>query len=322
MDSQSTNPTAPAPRSASFTDLEFSYPLKLIVPDRKFMPGKSVECVYVLSYGGGLVAGDKCSLDVTVDGQSTLVMLTQVTCFTKSNYSQRQTFELEDETSSLILLDWYTSGRSLTDSNQLGLKSSEATLFGRQDKDDPEGERQAKESEGVVGSAAEGGETWSFTRYRSHNEVRTSLDVRKPLAKDVLLLIDDEPNKPNFVSTSHRESTMTSYSTRVNPYSCYASIIIFGPAFDRLVQTLTNEFDKVTQYKQNLPFSLLWSFSRLHYSVRVVVDGREQSNLIRGGIVRCCGASTEQVKEWIVDMLTKGGIEDVVGRDLWKVALT
>lgn len=60
---------------AWFESLQFSYPLKLITPARQYKTG--VHAVYVLSYGGGLVAGDRVKLDVTVQGGSTLVMLTQ-----------------------------------------------------------------------------------------------------------------------------------------------------------------------------------------------------------------------------------------------------
>ncbi|KAK4057678.1 hypothetical protein OIO90_001326 [Microbotryomycetes sp. JL221] len=79
LNNDSTKPrlNEPTTTKASFSDLEFSYPLKLIVPDRKFVVDKPLECVYVLSYGGGLVAGDRCRLDVKVDQGATLVMLTQ-----------------------------------------------------------------------------------------------------------------------------------------------------------------------------------------------------------------------------------------------------
>ncbi|KAM0793572.1 hypothetical protein ACM66B_001008 [Microbotryomycetes sp. NB124-2] len=374
-------------RSASFVDLEFSYPLKLIVPDRKFVPDRAVEAVYVLSYGGGLVAGDECNLNVKVEGASTLVMLTQgstkvfkarpgrylstprprqqpssppklvsshpssstsplmslptrqtlhatissnstlcllpcpVTCFKQSNYSQKQTFELQDETSSLIVLDWYTSGRAMTDLKSLGAKTSDQHVsVGMAEQD--------KETNLNNG----GGENWSFKRYRSHNEVRSSLNVERPLAKDVLLLIDDDDDDDDDDTNLKVDlpRSRTTYSTRVNPYSCYASLIMFGPVFTKIVSSLSSEFDKVTQYKQNLPFSLLWSFSPLqhsfergHNTVDDDDDGKTKDVVVvRGGIVRCCGATTEQVKDWIVDMLTRGGIDDVIGKDLWKVALT
>lgn len=60
---------------AWFENVQFSYPLKLITPARHYKTG--VHAVYVLSYGGGLVAGDRIKLDVAVQGGSTLVMLTQ-----------------------------------------------------------------------------------------------------------------------------------------------------------------------------------------------------------------------------------------------------
>lgn len=70
-------PPPPPPTRASFSTLQFSYPLKLIVPARTFFPGHAVQVLYVLSYGGGLVAGDEVRLAATVDGGATLVMLTQ-----------------------------------------------------------------------------------------------------------------------------------------------------------------------------------------------------------------------------------------------------
>lgn len=64
------------PRQRAHVDeLEYSYPLKLIVPARRFLAG--VQGVYVLSYGGGLVGGDRVRLKVDVRERATLVMLTQ-----------------------------------------------------------------------------------------------------------------------------------------------------------------------------------------------------------------------------------------------------
>lgn len=60
---------------ARVDEVQYSYPLKLIVPARRFLPG--VQGVHVLSYGGGLVAGDRVRLKVDVKERSTLVMLTQ-----------------------------------------------------------------------------------------------------------------------------------------------------------------------------------------------------------------------------------------------------
>lgn len=58
-----------------FHSLQFSYPLKLISPQRQFHP--RVGCLYILSYGGGLVAGDRVGIQVEVDEGATLLLLTQ-----------------------------------------------------------------------------------------------------------------------------------------------------------------------------------------------------------------------------------------------------
>ncbi|KAL7416166.1 urease accessory protein UreD [Mrakia frigida] len=65
--------------SSQFSHLSFSYPLKLLspIPLRSSQPGLRV--VYMLSYGGGLVSGDKIWIDVVVEGGATLVVLTQGT---------------------------------------------------------------------------------------------------------------------------------------------------------------------------------------------------------------------------------------------------
>lgn len=59
----------------TFHDLEFSYPLKLIAPSRHFTD--QLACLYMISYGGGLVANDVVKLDVEVTDGSSLVLLTQ-----------------------------------------------------------------------------------------------------------------------------------------------------------------------------------------------------------------------------------------------------
>lgn len=58
-----------------FETVQFSYPLKLIVPKRHFMDRLNV--LYMISYGGGLVAGDRVVMHVEVEKGATLVLLTQ-----------------------------------------------------------------------------------------------------------------------------------------------------------------------------------------------------------------------------------------------------
>ena len=62
-------------RQAIFSELSYRYPLKLLSP-RVQCP--SVAIAYVLTYGGGLVSGDRINLHVSVDSNAALVLLTQV----------------------------------------------------------------------------------------------------------------------------------------------------------------------------------------------------------------------------------------------------
>lgn len=152
-----------------------------------------------------------------------------MTCFHQANYSQRQSFHLADSTSSLILLDWYTSGRM-----------------------DMHSEQEHIERKGQ-------GEEWTFSRYRSENVVVLDSES-KVLANDVLLLEHTHP-----APTTPSPDCTTSYHHRVAPYHCYATLLLFGPSTSALLATLAASFARITQYPQSNPYELVWSFSALHH---------------------------------------------------------
>ncbi|XP_022926523.1 urease accessory protein D [Cucurbita moschata] len=120
------------------------YPIKFIIP-RKVGPSKTdVIWIYTLNYGGGIVSGDSISCELTVKDGCTAALTTQsstkvyksrgeerseqllearigsdallavlpdpVTCFATARYAQKQVFRV-DSRSSLVLVDWFTSGR-------------------------------------------------------------------------------------------------------------------------------------------------------------------------------------------------------------------
>lgn len=60
---------------AVLSKLSYSYPLKLLSPR---LSHPNVAVVYVLTYGGGLVGGDRIDLEVGVNDRTSLVLLTQV----------------------------------------------------------------------------------------------------------------------------------------------------------------------------------------------------------------------------------------------------
>ena len=60
---------------AVFSALSYRYPLKILSP-RIHEP--AVAIAYLLTYGGGLVSGDRIDLSVTVASGASLLLLTQV----------------------------------------------------------------------------------------------------------------------------------------------------------------------------------------------------------------------------------------------------
>ncbi|KAI5461185.1 UreD urease accessory protein-domain-containing protein [Mariannaea sp. PMI_226] len=129
--------------------MTYQYPLKLIAPSPS--GDQPSILVFLLSYGGGLVAGDQVNLSIHVRPESKLSIATQghtkifktssadiitrqnlnvhiendaglcllpdpVQPFEDSVYAQTQIFRLESR-SSLCLLDWVTHGRSARGEN-------------------------------------------------------------------------------------------------------------------------------------------------------------------------------------------------------------
>jgi urease accessory protein UreH len=79
-------------REASFSELSYAYPLKLLSPGTiSSSSAVPTAIAYILSYGGGLVSGDRIELGVDVRGGAALLLLTQVSinAFARSNTPHR-----------------------------------------------------------------------------------------------------------------------------------------------------------------------------------------------------------------------------------------
>jgi urease accessory protein len=174
-------------------------PMKLLTPRSR---GDSVWA-YTSSFGGGMVAGDRTELDVTVDAGARCFLGTQastkiyrnparlpcsyrltsqvgddaililapdpVQCFTDSNYEQRQHFTLAND-ANLVLVDWMSAGRTAR------------------------------------------GERWNFQRYLSRNEIER--DGKKLLIDALLLNADDGALGSKF---------------RGGRFNCLATLALIGP---------------------------------------------------------------------------------------------
>lgn len=66
---------------AIFSELSYTYPLKLISPKLPSSGTYPTAVAYILSYGGGLVPGDRIEVELEVGKGAALVILTQVNIY-------------------------------------------------------------------------------------------------------------------------------------------------------------------------------------------------------------------------------------------------
>ncbi|KAI0377984.1 UreD-domain-containing protein [Hypomontagnella monticulosa] len=302
----------PLPNNISALEsITYQYPLKLISPASTTEQGSVL--IFLLSYGGGLVGGDKINLSIDVQPRGKLSIVTQghtkifrsatpdivtrqnlnveikdgaalcllpdpVQPFESSVYEQIQIFKLTTG-GSLCLLDWVTQGRTAR------------------------------------------GENWSLGQWVGRNEVWSTSDAAT--SKDRLLLRDtvilDGANRPAG-SPSLRES--------MYGHAIVGTLILRGPMAKAIGDFFLAEFAALprigardfrsaeTREKEDaIPQSPLerWRTTRLK-------EEKERHVLwsaanVRGCIVVKFGAATvEAARNWIGSMLIQeGSIEQQFG---------
>ncbi|KAF1847196.1 UreD-domain-containing protein [Cucurbitaria berberidis CBS 394.84] len=218
--------------------LSYQYPLKLVAPDPLPPPSQGstepnnnttprlVHTIFLLTYGGGIVAGDAINLDITLATNTRLILLTQgstkifktpspdliskqhmtvhlqrdaalvylpdpVQPFAQTAFSQSQIYHLENEQGNLCVCDWVTSGRSAR------------------------------------------GENWDLYAYKSRNEVWTTDDAT---GKKRLLLRD------NLILDKDGRTDMR-LSARMDGYAVFGTLILRGPVFSSLSSFFIEEFE-------------------------------------------------------------------------------
>ncbi|RIA92973.1 UreD urease accessory protein [Glomus cerebriforme] len=286
----------------SFSTFRASYPIKLLTPK---VHSPYLAAAYIITYGGGMVSGDSVSLSVETHPNVNLMLLTQgstkiykqrpgkmfvnnnishngeeeskssegtrqklnafidknslllqlpepTTCFRDADFTQRQSFTLQDITSSIIILDWFTCGRMSR------------------------------------------GERWDFFKYDSGIDLILG---DKLIFRDVVLLKNDKQNN-NILKE------------RLEPYECYATLVLYGPKIIPLIHFIIEEFNKIVIGKLNKMPELVWSASILS----------EKQDVIKGVVVKIAGVTTEVVRNFLINVALKD-LEDIIGENLFKRAL-
>ena len=143
------------------------------------------------------------------------------------------------------------------------------------------------------------GEEWAFSRYFSLNEVWIE---NKRVARDALLLEEEQLVPETQSSTIENPLPPRRLADQLAPYSCYATVIIYGPLTQDTIRYLAAQYEGTTVFKCPKRPDLIWSFSP-------ICEGR-------GCVLRVAGKETESVKHWLGAALHR--LEGIIGKDIYR----
>lgn len=141
------------------------------------------------------------------------------------------------------------------------------------------------------------GEDWSFSRYYSLNELWVD---GKRVARDAMLLEESLPP----LSHGQMHLPARTLAERLAPYSCYATVLLYGPLTASTIKSLLDDFSTITVFKHAARPPLIWSVSTL-------CGGR-------GCVLRVAARETEEARTWLGIALLQ--LRGVIGTDIYSKA--
>lgn len=222
------------PRTPRLKTASYQYPLKLISPAPSRTghdPSHLVHTIYLLTYGGGIVAGDTIDLHVTLEPTTRLILLTQgSTKLFKSPHhdvlsQQRMTVALAPGAALCYLPDPVQPfASSCFEQRQI------YNLLTSPDDDASENLPNLCVLDWVSNGRPANGENWSFLRYASGNEIFLSFPQgqRRLLLRDNVLL--DDRADAGLVAP------------RMGGLAVFGTLILYGPLFRTLGRFFMDEF--------------------------------------------------------------------------------
>lgn len=269
--------------SSSIATLSSTYPLRLISPPARTSSRAAI--VFILTYGGGLVARDHVDVHVRVRPRARLGLLSQgstkiyktpskdicteqlltatidegaallqlpdpVQPFKGSSYRQSQSFYVHPQHSNLVLLDWVSAGRTAR------------------------------------------GEGWNFFQWKGRNEVwslpiKTStgkMAPKKLLMRDNIVLDGMSPMEQ-------------SYRDEMDNLGVFGTLIIRGPVFQTLGQLFMKEFSSQPRIRGS-------SLAPTSPSSRLTWTAASMRGFV---IVKFGAREVDEAKRWLREMLECDG---------------
>ncbi|KAF9474102.1 UreD-domain-containing protein [Pholiota conissans] len=286
---------------AVFSELSSTYPLKLLSPYIQ----DTTALVYLLTYGGGLVSGDELDLKVAIELGATLVLLSQGTTKVFKARPGRRLACVKPVTSSGLApsskdlsstrqsLNFHIAAKGLLLLLPEPVTCFRGALYNQYQRFHIQDNGSVVILDWITSGRMSMGEDWAFSHYYSVNEIfhngrRIAKDVMLLDTKDLNLKIPDRP-----------------LNDRLQPYSCYAMLILYGPQIQSVIAEITLKYNQLSVFKSKTPAPLIWSLSPI-----------DPTNL--GVVIRIGGRETEMVKEWLKDALS--GLKRIVGLDVYRRA--
>ncbi|KAI0304763.1 UreD-domain-containing protein [Russula brevipes] len=263
-----------------FPVLSYAYPLKLL---SLRMHQEGVALVYMMTYGGGLVGGDRISLSINIEQDARLLLLSQgSTKVFKARPGGRaatpSTANNPATTTTAQRLDV-----SVATGGALFLLPDPVTCFRDAAYHQSQTFRLARGASAALldwytsGRRARG-EEWAFARYYSANEV----------------FVDARGGVPVLPRRA--------LADRMGPYACYATLLLCGPLVQGVVRELEARMEEISVFRAREAPDVLWSLSAVHGDAS-------------GRVVRVAGKETEDVKGWLSGALR--GLVDVIGAEAY-----
>ncbi|KAI9069853.1 UreD-domain-containing protein [Trametes sanguinea] len=298
--------------SNHFTELSSSYPLKLVSAGT---PPRNVSMVYALPYGGGLAGGDHVETTVEVHDGARLAMFSQGSTKVlkarpgRPRRSAPSRTDPEPSGAASQKLDVHVSSGSA-----FFLLTDPVTCFRDARYHQTQTVHLTRDSSAVLvdwmtsGRKATG-EEWAFSQYYSRLDVL--VDGRR-VAGDTTLLegrhIRCTAQEAEEGLRDRKGTPPRSLRDRMTPYSCYATVILYGALVQDTCRRLSAEQRHILNPKCTQDYS---PPLRLTWTLKPIADGQ-------GCVVQVAAEETEDVRVWLRQALS--GLEGVLGVDVYRQA--
>lgn len=266
----------------ALSTLSFQYPLKLISPR---LPSQPCTSVFMMSYGGGLVGGDQIELTIDVQRGCKLSLLTQgsTKIFKQRNANDKpasptsQSLRVKIDDGGLLALvpdpiqPFADSCYNQYQSFDLHPNSNLVLL------------------DWVNSGRPARGENWSFTSFRSRNDIfQTTETQSRLLLRDTLIL-------------------NSNVARSMYPHECFATVIIHGPLLQDFSASVVAKFKQEDRVRRSSVARTAVQKERATWTAGIVRDGC--------CVIKAAGETGEIVKNLLNELLVVEQLEMLLGRE-------